>query len=52
MKKEKPKFKLFGKTKKGSKRTLNDKLNEICRETDRSKSNLIRWVVQKWIEKM
>lgn len=26
------------------------KLNEICRKTDRTKSNLVRWVVQDWVE--
>ena len=33
-------------------RTTNNKLNEICRKTDRTKSNLVRWVIQDWIDKV
>jgi len=32
-------------------KTMDKKLNEICRKNDRPKSNLIRWVVQNWVEK-
>lgn len=32
-------------------RSMANKLDEICRETDRTKSNLIRYIVQDWIEK-
>jgi len=28
------------------------KLNEICRKTDRPKSNLIRYIVSDWVEKV
>ena len=33
-------------------RTTNNRLNEICRKTDRTKSNLVRWVVQDWVDKV
>ncbi len=32
-------------------RTVDKKLDEICRKMDRSKSNLIRHIVQEWVEK-
>ncbi len=31
-------------------RTTNNKLNEICKKMDRPKSNIIRWIIQSWIE--
>jgi predicted transcriptional regulator len=34
------------------KRTTNNRLDEICRKMDRSKSNLIRLVVSEWVEKV
>lgn len=33
-------------------KSIDNKINEICRRTDRPKSNLIRWVVQEWVEKI
>ena len=33
-------------------RTTNNRLNEICRKTDRTKSNLIRLVMMEWIVKL
>lgn len=33
-------------------KTFDKKLNEICRKNDRPKSNLIRWVVQDWVQKV
>jgi predicted DNA-binding protein len=33
-------------------RTTDQKLNEISQRTERPKSNLIRWVVQDWVEKV
>ena len=33
-------------------RTTNNRLNEICRKTDRTKSNLVRRVVQDGVEKV
>jgi len=32
-------------------RTQNNELNEICRRMDRSKSNLLRLIIQNWIDK-
>jgi predicted DNA-binding protein len=32
-------------------RSMSNKLDEICRKTERPKSNLIRYIVQDWIEK-
>ena len=32
-------------------RTTNNRLDEICKKMDRSKSNIIRWIVQNWVEK-
>jgi len=31
--------------------TQNRRLNEICRKTERPKSNLIRWIIQDYVEK-
>jgi hypothetical protein len=33
-------------------RTTDSKINEICRRLDRPKSNLIRWIVVDWVEKV
>ena len=33
-------------------RTQNRRLNEICRKTERPKSNLIRWIIQDYVEKV
>ena len=33
-------------------RTTDNKLNEVCRKMDRSKSNLIRLVMMEWVGKM
>ena len=32
-------------------RKTDNKLNEICHRLDRSKSNLLRYIIQNWIEK-
>ncbi len=32
-------------------RKIDNKLNEICYRLDRSKSNLLRYIIQNWIEK-
>jgi len=32
-------------------RTMNNRLDEICKKMDRPKSNLIRWIIQNWVEK-
>jgi metal-responsive CopG/Arc/MetJ family transcriptional regulator len=32
-------------------RSMANKLDEICREAERPKSNLIRYIVQDWVEK-
>lgn len=33
-------------------RSMYMKLNEVCKKVDRSHSNLIRYIVQEWIEKV
>lgn len=32
-------------------RRIDNKLDEICRKTERPKSNLVRFIVQDWLEK-
>lgn len=32
-------------------KTIDNKINEICRNTERTKSNLIRYIVSQWVEK-
>lgn len=33
-------------------RRIANKLDEICRKTERTKSNLVRYIVQDWVEKI
>jgi predicted DNA-binding protein len=33
-------------------KTTDRKLNELCRKTERSKSNIIRYIVQDYVEKV
>ncbi|MFA5838996.1 MAG: hypothetical protein WC849_03610 [Candidatus Paceibacterota bacterium] len=33
-------------------KTTDKKLNEICRKTDRPKSNLLRYIIQDWVGKV
>lgn len=33
-------------------KNIDNKINEICRNTERPKSNLIRYIVQDWVEKV
>lgn len=32
-------------------KAIDNKINEICRKTERPKSNLVRFIVQDWLEK-
>jgi predicted DNA-binding protein len=31
-------------------KSMNKRLDEVCRKTERPKSNLIRFIVQKWLD--
>ena len=33
-------------------KSMNKRLDEVCRRTERPKSNLIRFVVQKWLDEI
>jgi hypothetical protein len=33
-------------------KSIDNKINEICRKIERPKSNLIRWIVQEWVNRV